>query len=180
MNYALVGDIRMIDIKKPAEESASDFSRETILRRISACTSRPGATRGLPGRGTPHGGTGLTDAGVSCSAGWRSQIPMLATSMVSLVDELAFVVPGGRRPVPAEPVDRPLHRVAGLVGLLVELLGRATFGTTTSSARDLVRRLRDRRRDTSAPHRIPDLPGGIRLVPQHSVRPGPGGCRRSF
>ena len=26
----------MIDIKKPAEESATDFSRETILRRISA------------------------------------------------------------------------------------------------------------------------------------------------
>ena len=41
MNDALVGDIRMIDIKKPTEESASDFSRETILRRISACTSRP-------------------------------------------------------------------------------------------------------------------------------------------
>jgi len=36
MNYALVSDIRMIDIKKPAEESASDFSRETILRRIKA------------------------------------------------------------------------------------------------------------------------------------------------
>ena len=50
MNDALVGDIRMIDIKKPTEESASDFSRETILRRISACTGRPGATRGLPTR----------------------------------------------------------------------------------------------------------------------------------
>ena len=36
MNDALVGDIRMIDIKKPTEESASDFSRETILRRIDA------------------------------------------------------------------------------------------------------------------------------------------------
>ena len=36
MNYALVRDIRMIDIKKPAEESATDFSRETILRRIDA------------------------------------------------------------------------------------------------------------------------------------------------
>ena len=36
MNYALVNEIRMIDVKKPAEESAADFSRETILRRISA------------------------------------------------------------------------------------------------------------------------------------------------
>jgi NTE family protein len=36
MNYALVKQIRMIDMKKPAEESASDFSSETILRRISA------------------------------------------------------------------------------------------------------------------------------------------------
>ena len=36
MNYALVRQIRMIDIMKPAEESASDFSRETILRRLSA------------------------------------------------------------------------------------------------------------------------------------------------
>jgi len=36
MNYALVRQLRMIDMKKPAEESAADFSRETILRRISA------------------------------------------------------------------------------------------------------------------------------------------------
>jgi NTE family protein len=36
MNYALVNEIRMIDVMKPAEESAADFSRETILRRISA------------------------------------------------------------------------------------------------------------------------------------------------
>ena len=28
MNYALVNDIRMIDIKKPAEESAADFSSQ--------------------------------------------------------------------------------------------------------------------------------------------------------
>jgi len=36
MNYALVKQMYMIDMKKPAEESAADFSRETILRRISA------------------------------------------------------------------------------------------------------------------------------------------------
>jgi NTE family protein len=36
MNYALIKQIRMIDMKKPAEESASDFSPETISRRISA------------------------------------------------------------------------------------------------------------------------------------------------
>ncbi len=36
MNYVLVNEIRMIDVMKPAEESAADFSRETILRRISA------------------------------------------------------------------------------------------------------------------------------------------------
>jgi NTE family protein len=36
MKYALVNEIRMIDMMKPAEESAADFSRETILRRISA------------------------------------------------------------------------------------------------------------------------------------------------
>jgi NTE family protein len=36
MDYALVKQIYMIDMKKPAEESAADFSRETILRRISA------------------------------------------------------------------------------------------------------------------------------------------------
>jgi NTE family protein len=35
MNYALVRQIRMIDMNKPAGESASDFSRETILRRLS-------------------------------------------------------------------------------------------------------------------------------------------------
>ena len=36
INYAHMNEIRMIDMKKPAEESAMDFSRETILRRISA------------------------------------------------------------------------------------------------------------------------------------------------
>jgi NTE family protein len=36
MNYALVRQIRMIDMNKPAEESASDWSPETIARRISA------------------------------------------------------------------------------------------------------------------------------------------------
>ncbi len=36
MNYALVRQIRMIDMKKPAEESASDWSPEAISRRISA------------------------------------------------------------------------------------------------------------------------------------------------
>ena len=36
MNYSLVREIRTIDMKKPTEERASDFSRETILRRISA------------------------------------------------------------------------------------------------------------------------------------------------
>ena len=36
MNYAQVRQIRMIEMNKPAEESPSDFSRETILRRISA------------------------------------------------------------------------------------------------------------------------------------------------
>ena len=39
---------------------------------------------------------------------------------------------------------------------------------------DLVRRLRDRRLDTSAPQRIPNPPGGVRLVRQHPVRRGPG------
>ena len=34
MNYALVRQIRMIDMNKPAEESASDWSPETIARRI--------------------------------------------------------------------------------------------------------------------------------------------------
>jgi NTE family protein len=36
MKYALVKQILMIDMKKPAEESAADFSRETISRRITA------------------------------------------------------------------------------------------------------------------------------------------------
>jgi NTE family protein len=36
MNYALVRQIRMIDMNKPAGESASDWSPETIARRISA------------------------------------------------------------------------------------------------------------------------------------------------
>ncbi len=36
MNYALVRQIRMIDMNKQAGESAADFSRETILRRLSA------------------------------------------------------------------------------------------------------------------------------------------------
>jgi predicted acylesterase/phospholipase RssA len=36
MKYAHVREIRMIDMKKPAVESAGDFSRETILRRIEA------------------------------------------------------------------------------------------------------------------------------------------------
>lgn len=35
MKYALVNEIRMIDMMKPAGESAMDFSRETILRRIN-------------------------------------------------------------------------------------------------------------------------------------------------
>jgi NTE family protein len=36
MNYALLREIRMIDIKKPDIDSAVDFSHETILRRIRA------------------------------------------------------------------------------------------------------------------------------------------------
>ena len=36
MNYALVRQIRMIDMKKPAGESGSDWSPEAISRRISA------------------------------------------------------------------------------------------------------------------------------------------------
>jgi predicted acylesterase/phospholipase RssA len=36
MNYALLHEIRMIDIKKPAQENLADFSRAAILRRIRA------------------------------------------------------------------------------------------------------------------------------------------------
>jgi NTE family protein len=36
MNYALLRQIRMIDIEKPPQENLADFSRETILRRIRA------------------------------------------------------------------------------------------------------------------------------------------------
>ncbi len=36
MNYALVRQIRMIDMRKPAEESGSDWSPEAISRRLSA------------------------------------------------------------------------------------------------------------------------------------------------
>ncbi len=36
MGYHHVRHISMIDMKKPAEDSAGDFSRESILRRISA------------------------------------------------------------------------------------------------------------------------------------------------
>jgi predicted acylesterase/phospholipase RssA len=36
MNYALVREIRTIDIKKPAREILVDFSRDTISRRIKA------------------------------------------------------------------------------------------------------------------------------------------------
>ena len=36
MSYHHVRHIQLIDMKKPAEDSAGDFSRETILRRISA------------------------------------------------------------------------------------------------------------------------------------------------
>ena len=36
MNYALVRQIRMIDMNKPAEDSASDWSPEAITRRIRA------------------------------------------------------------------------------------------------------------------------------------------------
>ena len=36
MSYHRVRQISMIDMKKPAEDSAGDFSRESILRRISA------------------------------------------------------------------------------------------------------------------------------------------------
>lgn len=36
MNYALVRQIRMIDMKKPAGESGSDWSPRAIARRISA------------------------------------------------------------------------------------------------------------------------------------------------
>ena len=35
MSYELIGEIRMIDMQKPAGDSDADFSRETILRRIS-------------------------------------------------------------------------------------------------------------------------------------------------
>jgi NTE family protein len=36
MNYALLREIRMIDIKKPDHDSAADFSSKAILRRIRA------------------------------------------------------------------------------------------------------------------------------------------------
>ena len=36
MGYHHIRRIHMIDMKKPAEDSAGDFSRQSILRRISA------------------------------------------------------------------------------------------------------------------------------------------------
>jgi len=36
MNYALVRQIRMIDMHKPTGESASDWSPEAVARRIRA------------------------------------------------------------------------------------------------------------------------------------------------
>jgi predicted acylesterase/phospholipase RssA len=36
LNYALLRDLRTIDIEKPDHDSSADFSRATILRRISA------------------------------------------------------------------------------------------------------------------------------------------------
>jgi len=68
MSYHHIRHIRMIDMKKPAEDSAGDFSRESILRRISAGydqtraaledeldvfaggAARPGAAGAKPGR----------------------------------------------------------------------------------------------------------------------------------
>jgi hypothetical protein len=36
LNYALLRELRTIDIEKPDHDSSADFSRATILRRISA------------------------------------------------------------------------------------------------------------------------------------------------
>ena len=73
------------------------------------------------------------------------------------VHELALVVPGGHRAVPAEPVDRAFDGVALLVDLLVERRGPATLGTAAFAPLDLVRRFRDRDSDTPAAQLVPDL-----------------------
>ena len=52
MKYALVRQIRMIDMKKPAEESGSDWSPEAISRRLQR---RIRADEVCPGGSAPHG-----------------------------------------------------------------------------------------------------------------------------
>ena len=55
MNYAHVRQIRMIDMKKPAEESGSDWSPEAISRRLSAGYDQ---NEVCPGGSAPHGLSG--------------------------------------------------------------------------------------------------------------------------
>jgi len=97
---------------------------------------------------------------------------MVATSMVPLLDELAFVVAGGHRAGAAELVEGPLDGVAPFVGLAVEGWWPPTEAGPAQATGDLVGRLGDRGRDPPAAQGRSNPAGRIRLIRHDPCRPG--------
>ena len=85
-----------------------------------------------------------------------------------------LVVPGGHRPVPLEPVDPALHRVAQLVRRRVERRWPAALAAPGPPVGGLVVLLRDGGADAAAAQQGAVGPGAVGLVGQHPVGPGTG------
>ena len=101
----------------------------------------------------------------------RSEVRPRATRTSPLSTEF---VAGGHRPVPLEPVDPALHRVAQLVSHRVEGRWPAAGAAPGPPVGGLVVLLGDDRADAAAAQQRPVGPAAVGLVGQHPVGPGAG------
>lgn len=80
---------------------------------------------------------------------------------------------GRRATFVLERVEAPLHHIAGIIHLNVERPWLPTPVTTGFPMLGLVIFDGDCGLDTATPQALPDRPGGIGLIRQHPVWPGP-------
>ncbi|BDM74787.1 hypothetical protein HEK616_82740 (plasmid) [Streptomyces nigrescens] len=89
------------------------------------------------------------------------------------VDGCGLLVAGGDSSPLLEAVDAPFDGVALPLGLAVESRRPAALAATSQSVSALVGRNRDHRPDAAFAQVVTDGAGGVRLVRQDHVRPGP-------